>query len=290
MTITTTRFDYAALDPELRGFVHERAGQIHRLQRRAIGDMIAMGQHLAAVKERLPHGQFGPWLSAEFEWSESLALNMMQSARLAAEVEAEKNVKLTDLPIGVSAMYLLAEPATPKGARDEAIARASAGERITYETARQIVRDHGRCLGPTVSRDRILRWARNEHVPNPDKGREGLLRMAERQAEQLRRDTDSRPAPPQTIEVPYTTRPVEPATSVRTSPPPDAATIEEYHALYRDLLALAGRHQGLIEAISPAALARAIGDEWAADEAPVQRLLTFVQHVLTASRNDGWGR
>ena len=73
MTIATTRVDYAALDPERRGFVQEHAAEIRRLARRAVGDMLTIGQHLIAVKDRLQHGQFGQWLAAEFAWSQSLA-------------------------------------------------------------------------------------------------------------------------------------------------------------------------------------------------------------------------
>lgn len=92
-----------------------------------------MGNDLLAVKEALPHGQFGPWLKAEFGWSERSAQNFMSVA------ERFKSAKFADLPIQPSAAYLLAAPAGPDEAREVAIEKAEAGEEITFATARKIV-------------------------------------------------------------------------------------------------------------------------------------------------------
>ena len=80
MTIATTGFDYAALDPELRGFVQARADEIHRLDKETLHDYTTIGQRVAEVHARLPRGQSLPWLDAEFAWSERTALRLMRLA------------------------------------------------------------------------------------------------------------------------------------------------------------------------------------------------------------------
>lgn len=74
-------FDYNALDIETRIFVQEKAAAIQARLKRTVNDVIAIGQDLIEVKDRLPHGQFLPWLHAEFELSERTAQNFMYAAR-----------------------------------------------------------------------------------------------------------------------------------------------------------------------------------------------------------------
>jgi hypothetical protein len=92
-----------------------------------------VGNDLLAVKETLPHGQFLPWLKAEFGWSERTAQNFMSVA------EQFKSAKIADLPIQPSAAYLLAAPSVPDEARQKAVEKAEAGEEITFATAKEIV-------------------------------------------------------------------------------------------------------------------------------------------------------
>ena len=77
----------------------------------------------------MPHGQFLPWLRAEFGWSERSAQNFMSVA------EKFKSAKIADLPIQPSAAYLLAATSVP----DEAREKAEAGEEITFAAAKEIV-------------------------------------------------------------------------------------------------------------------------------------------------------
>ena len=128
-------FDYATLDSETRIVVQQRTSEIKALMRRAAQDIIDIGQKLIEVKARLPHGEFGGWLVAEFEWSQDTANNFMRVA-----------TRFGDNPIisefAPSALYLLAAPSTPEPARHEAIERATAGEPITFSAAREIVNGH----------------------------------------------------------------------------------------------------------------------------------------------------
>lgn len=129
-------FDYNALDSETRIVVQQRTSEIKTLMRRTAQDIIDIGAKLIDVKQRLGHGRFGGWLNAEFGWSESAALKMMQVTG------AFKSVNFTDLNFGASALYLLAAPSTPDEARAEALERAAAGETITHTIGREIVTTH----------------------------------------------------------------------------------------------------------------------------------------------------
>ena len=131
----STLFDYTALDAEARIVVQQRTSEIKTLMRRAAQDIIDIGQKLIEVKATLGYGRFGPWLEAEFEWNERTARRFIQVA------EQFKTDKLSVLQIAPSALYLLAAPSTPDEAREEALNRAEAGERITHHTAKQIIAD-----------------------------------------------------------------------------------------------------------------------------------------------------
>jgi len=91
--------------------------------KRALADAIATGCDLLRAKELLGHGNFLPWIEAEFGWSISTANRFIRVA--------ERFVNLTNLPIELSAAYKLAAPSTPEDAFTEAIERAEAGEQIT---------------------------------------------------------------------------------------------------------------------------------------------------------------
>lgn len=131
----TTRlgFDYDSLDAATSEFVQHQTGEIRALMKRTAQDIISLGQRLGEVKEKLGHGQFLDWLAAEFDWHRDTANKFMQVARQFGEVEMSK-LSAFD----ISALYQLAAPSTPEPARSEAIARAKAGEPITYSTAKAI--------------------------------------------------------------------------------------------------------------------------------------------------------
>lgn len=135
MITQLTLFDYSALDSETRIVVQQRTTEIKALMKRAASDIIEIGQKLIEVKERLEHGQFSPWLEAEFGWKHTTAWNFMQVADKFSKFESLDG-------FAPSALYLLAAPSTPESARQEAIARAEEGEVITHGLARGIVHDH----------------------------------------------------------------------------------------------------------------------------------------------------
>jgi len=130
------RFDYDCLDAAEAAFVQQQTSGIRALIKRTSQDIFNIGRRLTEVKIRLGHGRFGAWLEAEFEWGLTTAWQFMKVA------EAFKSSEFEDLRFGPSALYLLAAPSTPEPARQEAIARAKAGESITYTAAKKIKQKH----------------------------------------------------------------------------------------------------------------------------------------------------
>lgn len=128
-------FDYTPLPAELAQQVQTAAQRIQNLVQRALTDLLVIGKELLAIKDALPHGHFGPWLRAEFNWTERTARRLMA----VAERFGPKTDTMSDLPIEATAAYLLASPSAPGEAVAVAIKRAQWGERITASVARQIL-------------------------------------------------------------------------------------------------------------------------------------------------------
>lgn len=127
-------FDYSSLDTQVTKRVQSSAEAIRQQVRSTLESAIKIGEELVAVKEALPHGQFLPWLRAEFGWAERTARNFMAVAE-----QFGKSAIIADLPIQPTAAYLLAAPAVPDEAREVAIEKAKAGEEITVSAAKEIV-------------------------------------------------------------------------------------------------------------------------------------------------------
>jgi hypothetical protein len=127
-------FDYKPLQAKTAEKVKEAAERIKQTIKRTIEDIIAVGTELLMVKEALDHGKFGPWLRAEFGWTERTARNFMAVAERFGKTET-----ISDLTIEPTAAYLLAAPSAPDEAREAAIERAEAGERINARVAKQIL-------------------------------------------------------------------------------------------------------------------------------------------------------
>ena len=126
-------FNYDLLETKVADKVRNAADRIRERIKKTVEDIIEIGNDLLAVKEAVPHGQFLPWIKAEFGWSERTAQNFMSVA------EKFKSAKIADLHIQPSAAYLLAAPSVPDEAREKAVEKAEAGEEITFAAAREIV-------------------------------------------------------------------------------------------------------------------------------------------------------
>ena len=128
-------FNYELLETKVAEQARSSAERIRQKVKKTLEAIIEVGQDLVAVKEALPHGQFGPWLRAEFGWGERMAQNFMA----VAEAFGTKSEIIADLAIQPTAAYLLAAPSSPDEAREAAVERAEAGEQITTAVAKEIL-------------------------------------------------------------------------------------------------------------------------------------------------------
>src|SRR6516162_4282316 len=88
-------FNYELLEARVAEKARSSAQRIRDKVKRTIEDIIEVGNDLLAVREALPHGQFGPWLAAEFGWTERTARNSMA----VAERFGPKTEIISDLTI-----------------------------------------------------------------------------------------------------------------------------------------------------------------------------------------------
>lgn len=72
-----TGFDYAALPVDAALNARAAAERIKLRLKRTVEDIIEIGRELTAVKAELPHGEFLPWIAAEFEMDKRTAFNFM---------------------------------------------------------------------------------------------------------------------------------------------------------------------------------------------------------------------
>jgi hypothetical protein len=135
LVVVEQGFDYAPLEEKTAEKVKEAADRIRETVKRTLEGIIEVGNQLLGVKEALPHGQFTRWLRAEFGWTERTARNFMA----VAEQFGPKTEIISVLRIEPTAAYLLAAPSAPDEARQAAVERAEAGERITAKVAKQIL-------------------------------------------------------------------------------------------------------------------------------------------------------
>ena len=61
-------FNYDVLEPKVAEQARSSAERIRAKVKKTVEDIIDVRNDLLAVKEALPHGQFLPWLKAEFGW------------------------------------------------------------------------------------------------------------------------------------------------------------------------------------------------------------------------------
>lgn len=128
------RYDYSQVAEEHRAAVMTSAQTIKRHERRTLENMLIIGRELQAVQEKLPHGQFLPWIEQEFGWQKSVAYNLLNLAT--------KFPTVGNLPIGIGLTSLYQLTAAPDSALLEAQARQETGEKITKATATEIAARH----------------------------------------------------------------------------------------------------------------------------------------------------
>src|SRR5215467_13503335 len=94
--------DIPALD---RATLDQHVAEIRRLGKRVRGDILEIGRRLVECKKLVGRGNWLSWLEKQFGWDERTAQRFMSVHEFAG-----KSDKLSDLSIGVSALYVLAAP------------------------------------------------------------------------------------------------------------------------------------------------------------------------------------
>jgi hypothetical protein len=145
--------------------VQDCKDEINRLAGATAANIIRIGALLDQVNDTLPHGQWGDWLKAEFPWlSETRARNWMNVAREHKSATVAESTALTQLlETSPAAAYVAVQPSTPAPAQQEILIRSAAGEKVTQNKAREIIKSK---LEVTVTKSTLA--VRKAKSPQPD--------------------------------------------------------------------------------------------------------------------------
>lgn len=125
-------FNYDAVPAPVALQAREAAERIKLRLRRSAEDIIEIGRDLLSTQSSIGHGNFLPWISAEFGMSKSTAYKFMDVAKAyGAKLPPSGNIDL-------SALYELAAPKTPLEVREEIEKMIEAGEVVTKATVTKL--------------------------------------------------------------------------------------------------------------------------------------------------------
>ena len=128
-------FDYDALPKKDIQFVKQTTREVNLLLERSTGDIIAIGQKLIVMKNRLGHGHWRAWVQTQWPLDISLANRWMNVARKCGQ--------FPHLKIPRSTMYLLAADSTPDTLREEFVRRVEAGQPpMTHSELKAEIQSH----------------------------------------------------------------------------------------------------------------------------------------------------
>lgn len=123
--VVVAGFDYGALAPEKAAAARASAERIRGRMQLAAESIIEVGRELIDQKKALGHGNFLPWIEAEFGMSDETARKwMLAASELGGKFQPGWNLPIT-------ALYALAAPSTPEPVREEVLERAAKGEKVT---------------------------------------------------------------------------------------------------------------------------------------------------------------
>jgi DNA-binding XRE family transcriptional regulator len=137
---TSNIFDYGQLSGEDWKFVQDARDEIRRLGKQTVESICEIGRLLTEVRRCLPHGQWLPWLTAEFAWSERTAQRFMDSHALIKSANLADLPRLLELP--PSSVADLAARSTPEDARQEVLHQVAAGRTPTTSEVKETIHRH----------------------------------------------------------------------------------------------------------------------------------------------------
>jgi hypothetical protein len=144
------------------------------LATKATSNVIAIAKILGGVRPCFKHGDWGPWVEAEFKWSPRTTARYMSVYKMALKVP-----DLDQLNISISVLYLLAELRSsqtmkynqPQEKFAEIIALARK-QRVTMEMAHAILQPH------VASRmEPVTKWKPPELTPAEQENKDTITRF-----------------------------------------------------------------------------------------------------------------
>ena len=127
-------------------------GELQVALRRETADILTIGGLLAEAKEKIPHGEWLPWLKTEFSMSERSAQKYVKAADYAA-----KNELGADLKLSPSALFLLSRYDRPKVT--DAVIKAAREKRLGCDQVKEII-------DKTLAELEVANEAKSEEGPN----------------------------------------------------------------------------------------------------------------------------
>ena len=120
---------YQGLPPGVKVSLQETAERIRTRIHNTVENLVDIGNDLKVAKKALGHGNFGPWIVAEFGMSDQTARNLMNVA-----TRFGKSKTFLDFKITTGAIYSLASPSTPAALIEEVMETAATGKTINKKT------------------------------------------------------------------------------------------------------------------------------------------------------------
>lgn len=142
-------FDYGEIPTAAAADLHKIVSRVRRLHNSHVAAIVEIGNELAKAKALLGHGNFTPWLQAEFRWSDRTARNFMG----VAEHFAGKSEILSVLD--ATTAYRLASPSTPPEVRTRVVERLEAGEPVRPDEVRDQIAEAKRAEAEAQKRARL---------------------------------------------------------------------------------------------------------------------------------------
>jgi len=129
-------YDYRALPMDIAKTARSIASDIRRRVHDTTRNIIEIGQQLIEVRDALPHGQWLPWLEAEFTWTSRTATNFIHAAEAFG---GDKLEIISDLKLPPTVVIYLAT--APEEALNAVVERAQAGEKLTVAAVQRAIRE-----------------------------------------------------------------------------------------------------------------------------------------------------
>jgi len=124
--LTQQTFNYFALPDDIAVEARAVAERVKMRLRRTAEDIVEIGRELVGIKDKLGHGNFLPWIEAEFEMHRDTANSFMRVFSRFGQ--------MSEIPtFQPSILYQLAAPSTPDSIIEKATEKAESGEKVSVE-------------------------------------------------------------------------------------------------------------------------------------------------------------